>query len=409
MGIELHGKYTVDDLELSWIDEVIESGNWNHVSDYAAKCRYEVLERKGLVLMQFHPKFVKESEMFQKISYFVLMQTIGRVVSGIRGRIFAVKAQNAESDHKNTSNKGGMRNFSFKGLGKATKKSNASVFAEVMAKKRAEKSASRASSRRGSIVTADDSTSNINENEETEKKQPSVLSNLLKQAANNSSIIKIEPIKSEATGSAMSKKSNNTLFSVTNDLCGWHTDGCNVKHVYDTVNLYCLQNGIGGELFVSNFCNVWEHLKIDLPYFMLTEFLRPLPRDILENGNANGVGKKDPQMKFLRDKEFLKIGAHYNSFPIYYFKLPIFTSGGHMTVRYMRHWIETGHGLAGMQIPPFLRVAMDVLDKQLDNAAALGVVMQPGQAVVVNNRLLAHMRNGFKNIPGKPRHQVRTW
>ena len=37
-----------------------------------------------------------------------------------------------------------------------------------------------------------------------------------------------------------------------------------------------------------------------------------------------------------------------------------------MRFRYMRFWVESGHQKAGLRVSPMLRMAMDFLDKELD-------------------------------------------
>jgi hypothetical protein len=37
-----------------------------------------------------------------------------------------------------------------------------------------------------------------------------------------------------------------------------------------------------------------------------------------------------------------------------------------MRFRYMRFWVESGHQKAGFRVSPMLRMAMDFLDKELD-------------------------------------------
>lgn len=204
------------------------------------------------------------------------------------------------------------------------------------------------------------------------------------------------------------RRSTNILFSVSNENCGWHTDGVNVNNIYDMIALYCINKAkSGGELYTSNFSNAFTKLKSLLPYFLMFEYLRPIPRDIIENGNANGM-QVDLQTKFLREPTLLKFRAYKNAFPIVYFPNGDFNIN-HMTCRYMRYWIESGHGLAQQKISPFLRVAMDLLEDQLDAASSLGVRLRPGDLIMANNRVTAHKRNEFEDDERNPRHMVRTW
>ena len=81
-----------------------------------------------------------------------------------------------------------------------------------------------------------------------------------------------------------------------------------------------------------------------------------------------------------------------------------------MRFRYMRFWIETAHKKVGWPISPMLTVAMDMLDKQLDESCCFEQCMESGDMIYDNNMIVAHARNAFEDLPGKPpRHKVRAW
>jgi len=78
--------------------------------------------------------------------------------------------------------------------------------------------------------------------------------------------------------------------------------------------------------------------------------------------------------------------------------------------RYMRYWIETGHGKTNWKVPTFLRIAMDMLDDHLDQSCCFHDALERGDMIFANNAMLAHARDQFKDGPGlPPRHKVRAW
>ena len=142
-----------------------------------------------------------------------------------------------------------------------------------------------------------------------------------------------------------------------------------------------------------------------MPKFLQYELLRPLPRDILEKGK--GVGNdRDLLSQLSRGEKFLPLHIKRNSYPI------VIDNGDKMHFQYMRHWIETGHSKSGLPLSPLLTIAMDFLDKALDNECIFNENLQHGDILYTNNRLIAHSRNAFQSDPtnGKPpRHMIRAW
>jgi len=197
-------------------------------------------------------------------------------------------------------------------------------------------------------------------------------------------------------------KQDNVLFSVSNTEAGWHTDGASRDRVYDVVSLLSIvQATSGGEFKISNACNAFEQLKLKLPKFMMFELLRPVVRDVLENGGGQGaVGLA----KLSRSKQLLAKRIKHNRYPI-------FVDGGKgMRFRYMRYWIETAHQKVNWPISPLLTLAMDLLDAQLDQGCCFEEALQPGDMIYSNNMIVAHARNSFEDDDDKPpRHKVRAW
>ena len=198
--------------------------------------------------------------------------------------------------------------------------------------------------------------------------------------------------------------SDNVLFSVSNSEADWHTDGASREKVYDVVSLLSIKkSAVGGQFKVSNAVNALENLKMKLPQFLLYELLRPLPRDILENGKGRGV-EGDMLTKVTRSDTILKLRLKRNAFPIFV------DQGDRMKFRYMRYWIETAHRKIGWSISPLLVVAMDLLDRELNTACCFEEALDPGDMVFSNNLLIAHARKAFEDVPpDMPRHKVRAW
>ena len=154
-----------------------------------------------------------------------------------------------------------------------------------------------------------------------------------------------------------------------------------------------------GEFKISNGVNASENLRLKLPKWLLYELMRPVPRDILENGS--GKGAAGLRMQLCRSQD---MHIQNNSYPIYVEK------GDTLRFRYMRFRIETAHSKIGWPLSPLLKVAMDMLDWELDSGCIFEQAMQPGDMVFSNNMLIAHARNSFFDADDKPpRHKVRAW
>lgn len=199
-------------------------------------------------------------------------------------------------------------------------------------------------------------------------------------------------------------KADNVLFSVSDSECSWHTDGASKDRFYDAVALMCISPASeGGAFHITNACNAYDAVEMRLPKFLMYELTRPLPRDVLENGKGKGtLGLYD---ELSRSKEVLAMRIRYNSYPIYTI------NRNRMRFRYMRHWIETGHEKTCWKIPTLLKIAMDILDDELDNYRSFSKALERGDIIYGNNAVLAHSRDSFKdNDPHlPPRHLLRVW
>lgn len=202
----------------------------------------------------------------------------------------------------------------------------------------------------------------------------------------------------------LSTNNDNVLFSVSNAEATWHTDGASVNRSYDVVSLFCINPApVGGEIRVSNAVNAIESLKSRIPKFLLYELMRPLPRDVMENGSGEGR-TGDILLDVSRSPKLLQLRVQNNSYPI------VVEQDDGMRFRYMRYWIETGHAKAGLTMSPLLSVAMDLLDQALDESQLWEGRMQSGDVLFCNNMLLAHARRSFANTPDQPpRHKLRAW
>jgi len=160
-----------------------------------------------------------------------------------------------------------------------------------------------------------------------------------------------------------------------------------------------------------------------MPKFVIHEMTRALPRDILENGKGLGSGNdaidrrgsiasrqrgtiimRKTSDALSRSNDVLAMRIRYNSYPIFQ------TEGDRLRFRYMRYWIETGHEKTGWAVPTLLKIAMDLLDDQLDEECAFHDALERGDMVFANNSIIAHARDAFENDPDSPpRHLVRAW
>ena len=172
---------------------------------------------------------------------------------------------------------------------------------------------------------------------------------------------------------------DNVLFSVTAASAPYHTDGASADKSYNGVGLFCINPALeGGKLHLSNAAAALGCLQNRMPKFVLNELLRPLPRDILENGSGEGVGRDDLS-RLSRRPDLLKKRIHHNAYPIY----EDGKSGRNDLVRfrYMRDWIESGHLKGCISLSPLLQLAMDSLDSVLEEEKIASIKMQTGDIV----------------------------
>ena len=175
-------------------------------------------------------------------------------------------------------------------------------------------------------------------------------------------------------------------FSVTNAESTFHTDNSFGDDVLDYVGLLCINSAkSGGESQIVSGYAVRDELAAKQPGAV--EVLgRPFHVD-----RRGGLRPGDePTARF-----------------------PIF--GGddrELLIRYLRYWIEVGHGKAGQPLTAEQVQAMDTLDRvAAEKPLRVQFMMKPGEMLFVNNRWILHNRTGFEDFtePEKKRHYVRLW
>eukprot|EP01025_Chloroclados_australasicus_P008327 TRINITY_DN1291_c0_g1_i12.p1 TRINITY_DN1291_c0_g1~~TRINITY_DN1291_c0_g1_i12.p1 ORF type:complete len:1337 (-),score=114.99 TRINITY_DN1291_c0_g1_i12:1253-5017(-) len=213
------------------------------------------------------------------------------------------------------------------------------------------------------------------------------------------------------------------LISASDEKASFHTDSTNADYFPDIVGLLCVRpaSGYGGEFSLVNSCNVYHKLRTSLPDFLFAQLTLPIVRDVIDRGYAISQNEL-VFVPFLerfcadiaRSQAVLKARILANTFPI--FDVGNKTNQGYntyqqrLTFRYMRPWIESGHHKADQQINPFLKSAMDHLDKALQKECFFHRRLEPGEVVFCNNHTVAHARDAFKDVTGKPgRLMIRAW
>jgi alpha-ketoglutarate-dependent taurine dioxygenase len=80
------------------------------------------------------------------------------------------------------------------------------------------------------------------------------------------------------------------------------------------------------------------------------------------------------------------------------------------SLRYMRHWIETGHALLGKPLAEADRQAFDKLDAALNDPRFRHPLrLEPGDLLFCDNHKTAHDREAYRDDPAAPRLMLRLW
>ena len=177
--------------------------------------------------------------------------------------------------------------------------------------------------------------------------------------------------------------------SMTGAETGFHTDSSAVDTLPDLVGLLCEEpSREGGHSLISNAMHAYWHLRVSAP-----ESLELLEQEFIRDVVTPG-------------KERTEENLRRNRFPIF----DGGPEGKGRTFRYMRYWIEQGHEKAGSPLTERERVALDVLDETLaspENVVRLH--LERGEQLWVNNRRIAHGREGYADSPGNCRQLQRLW
>jgi 2-polyprenyl-3-methyl-5-hydroxy-6-metoxy-1,4-benzoquinol methylase len=98
-----------------------------------------------------------------------------------------------------------------------------------------------------------------------------------------------------------------------------------------------------------------------------------------------------------------------NSFPV--FSRDLYTN--EFSCRYMRYWIESGHEKAQISSPPLLTIALNALDRVIENDPTIYRVarqLRPGEIIYTNNHICLHNRTAYEEKVNEPkRHMIRAW
>lgn len=186
-----------------------------------------------------------------------------------------------------------------------------------------------------------------------------------------------------------SYKTESVPVSMTNAETCFHTDSSSVGVVPDFVGLLCEQpSANGGDSLVSNALLVHAELRRTAPD-VLALLQRPWTRDVVTPGTEKTLAN-------LRKNRF-----------------PVFADSdraGGVLFRYMRYWIEVGQEKAGAPLDATERAAFDALDALLERPEhVVRFRLAAGDALWVNNRVLAHNRTAYRDTPGNVRSLQRMW
>ncbi len=175
-------------------------------------------------------------------------------------------------------------------------------------------------------------------------------------------------------------------FSVTRYESSFHTDNSFGETVVDYVGLLCLKTArSGGVSQVVSGLTAVEALEREDPEALET-LCRPFHVD-----RRGGV--REGEAPTVLQPAIQRTGPE-----------PLF--------RYLRYWIEAGHGKAGVPLTPAQRAALDRLDEVLNRPALRAeFALEPGQVYFLNNRWILHNRTAFEDDPEpeRRRHLVRLW
>lgn len=166
-----------------------------------------------------------------------------------------------------------------------------------------------------------------------------------------------------------------------------HTDSSQRTTHPRWVGLACIRQApVGGGSRLASAVAVHDHLAAHAPE-VLRRLHRSYHRDLVTPGSS-----RERQQRLA------------NCFPI--FRQAV----DGPTLRYMRHWIETGHARLGKPLAEEDLQAFDTLDAALNDARFRhDFRLAPGDLLFCDNHKIAHDREEFHDDPNAPRLMVRLW
>ena len=166
-----------------------------------------------------------------------------------------------------------------------------------------------------------------------------------------------------------------------------HTDSSQRNTHPRWVGLACVrQASKGGGSRLASAVAVHDHLAEQNPA-ALQRLYRCFHRDLVTPG-----GERQRQQRLA------------NRFPVY----RLAKDGP--SLRYMRHWIETGHARLGKPLPIEDLEAFDQLDATLNNPHFRhDLRLEPGDLLFCDNHKTAHDREAYCDDPAAPRLMLRSW
>ena len=176
-------------------------------------------------------------------------------------------------------------------------------------------------------------------------------------------------------------------ISQTRAATSMHTDSSQRATHPRWVGLACVRQAVeGGGSRLASAVAVHDHLAEQDPE-TLRRLYRCFHRDLVTPGGA-----RQRQQRLA------------NRFPIY----RLAEDGP--SLRYMRHWIETGHARLGKPLMPEDLQAFDSLDAALnDPRFRHDLRLEPGDLLFCDNHKTAHDREAYCDDPFAPRLMVRMW
>jgi alpha-ketoglutarate-dependent taurine dioxygenase len=184
-------------------------------------------------------------------------------------------------------------------------------------------------------------------------------------------------------------RSADVSVSKTRVQAPFHTDSTSKRVFPNVFGLLCLRPAMqGGRSLLVSACEVYRQIAEETPEHLLSLFKDHF-RNTVTPGDENTS---------IRD----------NAYPI--FTWDVFAAGP--TLRYMRHWIQTGYAKVGETIAPEDAAAFDRLDAVMeDEDNVFDLALAAGETIFINNGVVAHNRTEFTDFPEPNRRRLlaRAW